>query len=190
MSSVQPTIAKTTNKSACIARLGAKASINRHNSIKQAADTGGKIINFLHKHIERLADEAADECFTKVEIPLLLSDYGMPLAYFIPSMDSAFKDRLLSTVEDLIRDEFAAKWMAADLAGNNGLSFYSNMNVDQMIVRLDFSAATAEHTSNLEASEAGSSRAPIASGVGSSGVKAEVKPEMGSTDADGTIVIE
>lgn len=182
MSSVQPTIAKTTNKSACIARLGAKASVKRHSSIKQAAITGGKIIDFLHKNIERLADKAADEEFTKVEIPIMLSYYGMPDAYFKADMDMDFKDRLLDIVEDMIRNEFAGKW-------GDSLSFNSSTGFDKMIVRLDFSAATTEHLTNLEASEAGSA-STAASGADASGVKPEIKPEMGSTDANGAIVIE
>jgi hypothetical protein len=175
------------NKSACIDRLGAKASTNRHGSLQQAEDTGEKIVDFLHKNAERLADEAAGEGFTEVEIPISLSNYGMPDAYFKAGTDLAFKDRLIDIVEDLIRKEFAAKWAAADAAGNNGLSFCSNTGYDRMSVRLDFSAATAEHLASLEASCV---RRDFAAGAGASGVKPEVKPEMGSTDADGTIVIE
>jgi len=52
-----PSPLEMSNKSACIARLGAKASTNRHGYLQQAKDTGAKIVDFLHKNIERLADE-------------------------------------------------------------------------------------------------------------------------------------
>jgi hypothetical protein len=174
------------NKSACIARLGAKASTNRHGYLQQAKDTGAKIVDFLHKNIERLADEAADEGFTEVEIPISLSQYGLPDIFFRHKMDVDFKNRLIDLVEDLIHKEFGTKWTAADVQGNNGLSLYSQSGYDILTVRLDFSAAASEHLKMLEESEVGRSGAA----AGSLGVKSEFKSEMGSTAADGTIVIE
>jgi len=167
------------SKHPLIDRMGAKAGMARIYQQKQAEATADKLIDHLHHVIEPRANEAAAKGRTEVKVNVSLSQFGMPDAFYDPEMDHIHKKRLLHIVEDKILKEFVAKWTAE---GRDGISFYSEYDPDDMTVHLDLSSATAEF---MEASNAGAA----ASGS-SSGVKPEAKSDMGSIDADGTIVLE